>query len=111
VCSDDLALGVSRFCTDVSVSDNFLVTIDICCAYALYCSDSTVVYLKTAAHGVARGVQRGHVLPQTFRKYSHCVSCFERRFSKQNSVICLKSNILALPISGQTTPLLLHLVV
>jgi len=32
VCSNDLALAVSRFFTDVSVSDNRLVTIGICCA-------------------------------------------------------------------------------
>ena len=32
VCSIDLALAVIRFCTDVSVSDNLLVTIGICCA-------------------------------------------------------------------------------
>jgi len=31
-CGIDLALAVSWFCTDVSVSDNLLVTIGICCA-------------------------------------------------------------------------------
>jgi len=33
------------------------------------------------------------------------ILCFERRFSKQNSVIRLKSNILAPPIFGLATPL------
>jgi len=34
------------------------------------------------------------------------ILCFERRFSKQNSVISLKSNILATPqIFGPATPL------
>jgi len=32
VCTNDLAFAVSKFCTDVSVSDNLLVTIGICCA-------------------------------------------------------------------------------
>ena len=44
--------------------------------------------------GVARG-DKGTMPPQIFRKYSHL--CFERRFSKQNNVIRLKSNILAPP--------------
>jgi len=39
------------------------------------------------------GVARGHVTLQIFRAYSHL--CFERRYHKQNSVIRLKSNILA----------------
>jgi len=43
VCSNDLALAV-RFCADVSVSDNLLLTIGICCA-------SSLMYLKTAALG------------------------------------------------------------
>jgi len=33
------------------------------------------------------------------------ILCFERRFSKQNSVIGLKSNILAPKIFGLATPL------
>jgi len=43
--------------------------------------------------GVARGA-KGAMRPQIFRKV---ILCFERRFSKQNSVIRLKSNILATP--------------
>jgi len=42
--------------------------------------------------GVARG-QRGQV-PPTFLEHI-VILCFERRFSKQNSVIRLKSDILA----------------
>ena len=41
--------------------------------------------------------------PQIFRKYSHF--CFERRFSEQNSLIRLKSNILPPQIFGLGTPL------
>jgi len=37
-------------------------------------------------------IQGGHASPQICRKYSHL--CFERRISKQNSVIRLKLNIL-----------------
>ena len=44
--------------------------------------------------GVARRL-KGPCPPNIFRKYSHL--CFERPFSKQNSVIRLKSNILAPP--------------
>jgi len=45
MCSNDLALVVSRFCTDVSVSDNLLVTIGICCARtaALGCMTENVM--------------------------------------------------------------------
>jgi len=45
VCSNNLALVVSRFCTDVSVSDNLLVTIGICCACtaALGCVADNVI--------------------------------------------------------------------
>ena len=43
--------------------------------------------------GVARGGQRGHGLHKFLEKIA--ILCFERRFSKQNSVICLKSDILA----------------
>ena len=42
MCSNDLALAVSRFCTDVSVSDNFWLT---------FVSAALVLYLKTAALG------------------------------------------------------------
>jgi len=45
VFSNDLALAVSRFFTDVSVSDNLLVTIGICCARtaALGCVTDNVI--------------------------------------------------------------------
>jgi len=33
------------------------------------------------------------------------ILCFDRRFSEQNSVICLKSNILDPQIFGLATPL------
>jgi len=45
--------------------------------------------------GVARGGAKGVMLPKIFGKHRHLG--FERRFSKQNSVIRLKSNILAPP--------------
>ena len=45
--------------------------------------------------GVARGEQRSHVPPKFLENI--VILCFERRFSKQNSVIRLKSNILAPP--------------
>jgi len=35
VCSNDLALEVSRFCTDVSASDNLLVPIGILCTHSV----------------------------------------------------------------------------
>jgi len=44
--------------------------------------------------GVARGEQRGRA-PKIFRKYS--IFVLWEAFSKQNSVIRLKSNILPLP--------------
>jgi len=42
--------------------------------------------------GLARGDQRGHVPPKCLENIVNL--CFERRFSKQNSDIRLKSNIL-----------------
>jgi len=45
--------------------------------------------------GVDRGGQRGYVPPKFLENL--VILCFERRFSKQNSVICLKSNILPPP--------------
>ena len=63
---------------------------------------------RVRAIGVDMGVQGGHA-PQTLKNM--VILCFERRFSKQNSVIRLKSNILApkffaLPqIFGLATPL------
>jgi len=45
VCKNDLALAISRFCTNVSVSDDLLVTIGILLSAVL------VLYLKTAALG------------------------------------------------------------
>jgi len=59
--------------------------------------------------GVARGGQRGHGHPKFLENI--VILCFETRFSKQNSVISLKSNILPLPnflapqIFGLDTPL------
>jgi len=52
-------------------------------------------FFNTVQHiGAARGNQRGHA-PQVLEHT--VVLCFERHFSKQNSVICLKANILASP--------------
>jgi len=45
--------------------------------------------------GIARG-GKGAMPPQKFLE-NVAILCFERRFSKQNSVIRLKSNILAPP--------------
>jgi len=42
--------------------------------------------------GVARGGKRGHGHPKLLENILNL--CFERRFSKQNSIIRLKSNIL-----------------
>ena len=53
--------------------------------------------------GVDRGGQRGHDPPKFFEHI--VILCFERRFSKQNSVFRLKSNILPPPIFGLATPL------
>ena len=50
------------------------------------------------------------MLPQKFLE-NIVILCFERRFSEQNSVIRLKSNLLAPQISGLATPLHLVLVV
>ena len=44
--------------------------------------------------GVAKGSQGGHAPPNCWKAV---MLCFERRLSKQNSVIRLKSNILATP--------------
>jgi len=48
VCSNDLALAVSRFCTDVSVSDNLLVTPGICCAHTV--SEDCLYQLTLSSH-------------------------------------------------------------
>jgi len=45
--------------------------------------------------GVARGGKKGHAPPKFLENI--VILCFERRFSIQNSVIRLKSNILAPP--------------
>jgi len=42
--------------------------------------------------GVARGAKEA-MIPKKFKKYI-VILCFEKRFSKQNSVIRLKSNIM-----------------
>ena len=44
--------------------------------------------------------------PQIFLE-NIVILCFERLFSKQNSVICLRSNILPAPIFGLAAPMLL----
>jgi len=56
--------------------------------------------------GLARGDQRGHVPPKCLENI--VILCFERRFSKQNNVIRLKSNILAPQIFGLATRLQLE---
>ena len=49
-------------------------------------------------HRRNRGGGKGTMAPPKFLE--NVILCFERRFSKQNSVIRLKSNILALQIFG-----------
>jgi len=56
--------------------------------------------------GVARGGRRGHALPKFLENI--VILCFERCFSIQNSVIRLKSYILAPQIFGLATPLAMH---
>jgi len=46
-------------------------------------------------HRRSQGCQRGHASPKFLENI--VIVCFERRFSKQNSVIRLNSNILVLP--------------
>jgi len=59
--------------------------------------------------GVARGAKEAMIPPKVLENI--VILCFERRFSKQNSVIRLKSNILGpenfwpSQIFGLTTPL------
>jgi len=53
--------------------------------------------------GVARGGQSGHGPPKFLENL--VILCFERGFSKQNSVIRLKSNILAPQSFGLAAPL------
>jgi len=55
------------------------------------------MYLRSRrwTHRRSQGGAKEPCLLKIFRKYSHL--CFERRFSKQNSVIRLKSNILNPP--------------
>jgi len=61
------------------------------------------------SHRHSRGGQRDHAPPKFFENI--VILCFEKRFSKQNSVIRLKSNILSPQnfcppeISGLATPL------
>jgi len=58
--------------------------------------------------GVARGAKGAMALPKFLKNI--VILCFENRFSKQNSVNRLKSNILPPKIFGLATPLmLLHL--
>jgi len=51
--------------------------------------------IRCGAIGVARGGQRGHAPAKLLENI--VILCFERHFSKQNSVIRLKLNILAPP--------------
>jgi len=51
--------------------------------------------LHIGSTGVARGGQRGHAPPKFLE--NTVILCFERRFSKQNSVIRLKTDILLPP--------------
>jgi len=53
----------------------------------------------TSVHRRSQGVGKGAIPPQIV------ILCCERHFSKQNSVIRLKSNILAPQIFGLATPL------
>jgi len=55
------------------------------------------------AIGVAKGGERGLGPPKILENI--VILCFERRFSRQNSVIRLKSNILPPKIFGLATPL------
>jgi len=68
------------------------------------------VHVYNHTQSVARGGQRGHAPPKFLENI--VILCFERRFSKQNSVIRLKSSILPSPklfgpsqIFGLATPL------
>ena len=63
---------------------------------------STVRCLLRTDIGVASGGKRGHDHPDFWKTVS---LCFERHFSKQNSVICLKLNILAPQMFGLATSL------
>jgi len=61
-------------------------------------------FIPDTGIGVARGETRGHAPPKFLENI--VILCFERRFSKQNSVIRLKSNIFPPPkIFGLATPL------
>jgi len=53
--------------------------------------------LLACEHRRSQGGGKGAMPPQIFRTYI-VISCFERRFSKQNNVIRQKLNILARPI-------------
>ena len=94
-------------CTIYSFNDDAEVwrTGGACCNFAKQLF-SLVTFFYTALRciGVASGGPKGPCPPKIFRTYSHLY--FERRFSKQNSVIRLKSNILPPKIFGLATPLL-----
>jgi len=72
----------------------------------MICSDMIVVnaFIKksvnrngcTAWHMRSQGGTKGAIAPKQFLE-NYVILSFEKRFSKQNSVICLKSNILAPP--------------
>ena len=69
MCSIDLALAVSSFCTDVSDSDNLLVTIGICCARTaalgrvtdniteVFCIFSKILFLEVSHHFYSNTLQ------------------------------------------------------
>jgi len=61
--------------------------------------------MKIMLIGVARRGGKGAMPPKFLEKI--VILCFERRFSKQNSVIRLKSNILPSQIFGLATPLIM----
>jgi len=61
----------------------------------MLCATTIHRKLFTPGHRRSQGDQRGHA-PPTFLE-NIVILCIERRFSKQNSVIRLKSNILTPP--------------
>jgi len=67
---------------------------DACPLCSAFKSKAMLVSGTIRTIGVARGGSKGPCPPKIFRKYI-VILCFEKRFSKQNSVIRLKSNILA----------------
>ena len=62
-----------------------------------------VSFVDVRRHKRSQGGERGHDTPKFLENI--VILCIERRFSKQNSVIRLKSNTLAPQIFGLATPL------